>query len=390
MEVYKDQDTYGIEEEEEWTKDQYIEYLKNSYKSPGHPIAFSGLRNVYNYFRGRLSIDEIRNALAEIESYTLHKEFHNGQRNPSYSHFKRYQFQLDLVDVQHLAQFNDNVNYLLNCIDTWSRYAWVRLLPSKHSHIVLDAFKSILEEAGELPKTAVFDRGVEFYNRDFKAYCDANKIHFTSPDTSSHAAYIERFNRTLQGIVYKYMTENETNRYISKIDDDGQVIELMPLFLQSYNNRKHRMIGVTPYQAETQSELHTQIQKRLNNYHEKIKQRLATYRVGEFVRIAKIKGKFSRGYNEQASQEIFKIVEVKKNFKIPLYVLSNYRGDEIIKGSFYPFELVRVRGDVFRVEKVLKRRKVRGRNQLFVKWKGFDDTYNSWIDGTDVQQVYPN
>jgi hypothetical protein len=108
------------------------------------------------------------------------------------------------------------------------------------------------------------------------------------------------------------------------------------------------------------------------------------------VRIAKIKGKFSRGYNEQASQEIFKIVEVKKNFKIPLYVLSNYRGDEIIKGSFYPFELVRVRGDVFRVEKVLKRRKVRGRNQLFVKWKGFDDTYNSWIDGTDVQQVYPN
>ena len=137
MEVYKDQDTYGIEEEEEWTKDQYIEYLKNSYKSPGHPIAFSGLRNVYNYFRGRLSIDEIRNALAEIESYTLHKEFHNGQRNPSYSHFKRYQFQLDLVDVQHLAQFNDNVNYLLNCIDTWSRYAWVRLLPSKHSHICL-------------------------------------------------------------------------------------------------------------------------------------------------------------------------------------------------------------------------------------------------------------
>jgi hypothetical protein len=102
------------------------------------------------------------------------------------------------------------------------------------------------------------------------------------------------------------------------------------------------------------------------------------------------KGGIARGYNEQSSQEIFKIVNVKRHFKIPLYVLSNYRGDETIKGSFYPFELVKVKGDVFRVEKVIKRRKYRGKNQLFVKWKGFDDTYNSWIDGTDVQQVYPN
>ena len=186
------------------------------------------------------------------------------------------------------------------------------------------------------------------------------------------------------------MTENETNRYITKTSPDGQVIELMPLFLQTYNTRKHRMIGVTPQQAETQPELHIDINKRLNAYYEKIKERPTTFKIGDFVRIAKIKGKFSRGYNEQSSQEIFKIVNVKRHFKIPLYVLSNYRGDETIKGSFYPFELVKVKGDVFRVEKVIKRRKYRGKNQLFVKWKGFDDTYNSWIDGTDVQQVYPN
>ena len=388
MEAYKETNTYGVEED--LTKEDYLDYLKTNYVTPGHPIAYSGLRNVYNYFRGNLTIDEIRDALAENESYTLHKEFHNGQRNPSYSHFKRYQFQMDLVDVQHLAPFNDNIRFLLTVIDTWSRYAYVRLLPSKHGQIVLEAFKSILDEAGENPKTLVCDRGSEFYNRDFKAYCDANSILFKTADTSTHAAYIERFNRMLQGIVYKYMTENETNRYITKTSPDGQVIELMPLFLQTYNTRKHRMIGVTPQQAETQPELHIDINKRLNAYHEKIKERPTTFKIGDFVRIAKIKGKFSRGYNEQSSQEIFKIVNVKRHFKIPLYVLSNYRGDETIKGSFYPFELVKVKGDVFRVEKVIKRRKYRGKNQLFVKWKGFDDTYNSWIDGTDVQQVYPN
>ena len=37
--------------------------------------------------------------------------------------------------------------------------------------------------------------------------------------------------------------------------------------------------------------------------------------------------------------------------------------------------------DVFRVEKVLKRRK----NQLLVKWKGWPDKYNSWISTEDVR-----
>ena len=386
MERYEADDNYGLTDD--WSKDRCLVYLKESYKTPGHPIAFSGLRNVYNYFRGKLSINEIRNALAEIESYTLHKTFQDRQRNPSYSHFKRYQWQMDLVDVQHLAAYNDGVNYLLNCIDTFTRYAFVRLLPSKHGPVVLNAFRSILQEAGSKPKILVADRGTEFYNQGFQTFCQANEILFYSPDSSIHGAYIERFNRSLQTLVYKYMTENETNRYISKTEPDGRVIELMPLFVQTYNNRKHRMIGVTPFQAETDPSTHIDIQKRLNSYHEKIKTRFPTFKVGDYVRIAKIKGKFSRGYNETASQEIFKVHAVKTNLKIPMYALSNYRGDEVIKGSFYPFELVKVMGDVFRIEKVIKRRKVRGKHQLFVKWKGFDDTYNSWIDGDDIQQRF--
>ena len=147
------------------------------------------------------------------------------------------------------------------------------------------------------------------------------------------------------------------------------------------------MIGVTPYEAETRPELEIDIQKRLNAYHGKIKNQKPKLNVGDYVRIAKIKGKFSRGYNEQASQEIFKIHRVKTNLKIPLYELSNYRGDEIIKGSFYDFELVKVEGDTFRIEKVVKKRKYRGKNQLLVKWKGFDDSYNSWIDAAGIQTL---
>jgi len=385
MERQRPSTTYGVSDDIPIT--DYLEYLKTNYRSPGHPIAFSGVQNVYNYFKGRLKVSTIKKALSELESYTLQREFHAGQRNPSYSHYKRYRFEADLIDVQALAQYNDGVNYLLSCIDTWSRYAFVRPLQSKHGRIVLEAFKSILDEAGTKPKNISCDRGTEWINIDFKNYCLANGINLYAPDTSIHAAYIERFNRTFQNIVYSYMTEHETNRYLTRTLPNGNVVELLPLFVSTYNNRKHRMIGVTPHEAETKPELQIDIQKRLNSYHEKIKRKNPTLKIGDYVRIAKIKGKFSRGYNEQASQEIFRVHQVKTNLRIPLYVLTNYRGDEIIKGSFYDFELVKVEGDTFRIERVIKRRKYRGKNQVFVKWKGFDDTYNSWIDATGLTKI---
>jgi len=385
MERQRPSTTYGVSDDIPIT--DYLEYLKTNYRSPGHPIAFSGVQNVYNYFKGRLKVSTIKKALSELESYTLQREFHAGQRNPSYSHYKRYRFEADLIDVQALAQYNDGVNYLLSCIDTWSRYAFVRPLQSKHGRIVLEAFKSILDEAGTKPKNISCDRGTEWINIDFKNYCLANGINLYAPDTSIHAAYIERFNRTFQNIVYSYMTEHETNRYLTRTLPNGNVLELLPLFVSTYNNRKHRMIGVTPLEAETKPELQIDIQKRLNSYHEKIKRKNPTLKIGDYVRIAKIKGKFSRGYNEQASQEIFRVHQVKTNLRIPLYVLTNYRGDEIIKGSSYDFELVKVEGDTFRIERVIKRRKYRGKNQVFVKWKGFDDTYNSWIDATGLTKI---
>jgi len=34
--------------------------------------------------------------------------------------------------------------------------------------------------------------------------------------------------------------------------------------------------------------------------------------------------------------------------------------------------------DVYKVEKVLKTRKRKGKKEYFVKWKGYDDSFNSW------------
>jgi len=83
-------------------------------------------------------------------------------------------------------------------IDCFTRYAFVRPLKSKKSAEVLAAFKDILIEAKQKPYIIVCDKGTEFVNETFKRFCQSEDIKLVLPETNTHAAYIERFNRTFQ------------------------------------------------------------------------------------------------------------------------------------------------------------------------------------------------
>ena len=55
-------------------------------------------------------------------------------------------------------------------------------------------------------------------------------------------------------------------------------------------------------------------------------------------------------------------------------------GEEIV-WTFYEKELQRILYQKeFRIEKVIKRKG----NKLYVKWKGYDNSFNSWIDKKDI------
>ena len=64
-----------------------------------------------------------------------------------------------------------------------------------------------------------------------------------------------------------------------------------------------------------------------------------------------------------------------KNTVLWTYVISHLNGEEII-GTFYEKELQKTNQQTFRIEKVIKRKG----NKLYVKWKGYDNLFNSWID----------
>ncbi len=59
---------------------------------------------------------------------------------------KDVQFQADLVDMSAYSKENDNINFLLTCIDVFSKYAWARLLKNKTGLEVTKAFESIRKE----------------------------------------------------------------------------------------------------------------------------------------------------------------------------------------------------------------------------------------------------
>ena len=63
---------------------------------------------------------------------------------------------------------------------------------------------------------------------------------------------------------------------------------------------------------------------------------------------------------------------------IILYI-SDLNGEEIIE-SFYEKELERTNQKEFRIEKILKRKG----GKLYVKWKGYNNYFNSWINKKDI------
>ena len=145
--------------------------------------------------------------------------------------------------MQSLAQHNDGVQYLLTCIDTFSKYAWVRPLKNKSGLCVKEAFKSILEEKVTLYLQT--DKGTELKKTLFQGQLTEYKIQFyTSENDDIKAAIVERFNRTLKTRKYRYFTHSTSYRYVDVLEN----------LVHSYNHTYHSSIGMSPATVNVKNE----------------------------------------------------------------------------------------------------------------------------------------
>ena len=88
--------------------------------------------------------------------------------------------------------------------------------------------------------------------------------------------------------------------------------------------------------------------------------------------------KLVRRYTKNWSEEVFIVSKVKYMVSWT-YVISDLNGGKI-PGRFYEKELQKINQKEFRIEKVIKRKG----DKLHVKWKGHDNSFNSWIDKKDI------
>ena len=111
-------------------------------------------------------------------------------------------------------------------------------------------------------------------------------------------------------------------------------------------------------------------------YNEESNEKDPKLKVGHHVRISKFKNVFAKAYTPNWSEEIFVVKKIKNT--VPwTYVISDLNGEEIV-GSFYEKELQKTNQKEFRIEKVIRRK----RNKLYLKWKGYNNSFNSWIDNS--------
>ena len=195
----------------------------------------------------------------------------------------------------------------------------------------------------------------------FQKFLRENKIEFFTVKSELEASVVERFNRTFKN---KYFTAKNTLNYI----------DVLTQLVRSYNNTYHRSINMKPSQVIKANEAKvwdtlygSDVQKRVR----------FKFQVGDRVRISKVKWMFKKSYLPNYTEEMFTIY---KRFarQVPVYKLKDDAG-EILDGTFYEPEIQKIikNDDVYRVEKILRKRKRKGIVEYLVKWKGYEDKFNS-------------
>ena len=135
--------------------------MRTNYLTPGHPIAFSGITNIKRYYP-QFSQDEIKTILADLDSYTRHRETKRPRvYNPYFVRKRRDMFQMDLMTVINMKDFNDGYQYLLFVIDCFSRKLFLEPLKNKTGPETLKALKKVLEANKPYPRKIVSDKGNE-------------------------------------------------------------------------------------------------------------------------------------------------------------------------------------------------------------------------------------
>ena len=351
--------------------------LKDIYYDTRHPASLGGVEKLYSAVKERvpgITRQRVKEWLRGQETYTLHRKvkLKHRRRRVTVGH-EGQQLQADLLDVRNHSRDNDGINYLLTAVDCFSRRGWAIPVKYKTGEKVAEALQKIIE--GSEYFALQTDKGKEFYNDKVSSLLKRNNVkHFSVENDDIKASLVERFNQTLRGRIHRSITARQNKRFL----------HILPDIVAAYNDADHRALGMAPNDVgpRNRERLH---QKMYVSTTPPIKSKTAPpLKEGDVVRLSKRRGAFERGYTPNWTRELFRVTKVSDDVFPTVYRVSDL-ANETVRGTFYRQELQLVKEpEDYKVETVLRtRKKTDGTRQYFVRWLGYPDSFNSWVDEKD-------
>lgn len=364
------------------TKTKTFNKIGKTYFSTKHNSGFGGKFKLVKSLEGKIKPDQVRDWLAGTETYTLHKPTKRKFRRRSYvvagiNHL----IQMDLAVFSQFAKYNDNYKYILMIIDVFSKKGYGIPLKSKSGKEVSKVIDEFLTNDISNVLYVQTDKGTEFLcTQTQKVFKDHNIQHYTYTNQEIKATFVERFTRTLKQKMYRYFTHTNSYRYIDVLSD----------LIHSYNSAIHSSHNLSPNRINESNQ--ETVWQKLYNPDRPINELniKPTFRVGDKVRISKYSTTFAKGYLPAWTEEIFTVAKIHGTIP-PVYSLSDDNDSRLV-GTWYKEELqrVKVRNDTYKIDKILGTRKVNNKVQYLVKWRGYDDSFNSYINKSDLILSYKN
>lgn len=350
---------------------------EREYYSPKAIGSFGGVNRLFKAIKKidpSAKLSDVHKWLKDQDTYVLFKQNKNKfPRLPILVNKIDEQWQIDLMDMSWVSQYNDGYRYLLNVIDCFSKFAWSRPIRKKTGLEVVQALENIFSKQ-RVPEKLQSDQGKEFANSDFKALMIRKKInHFFATDGVIKCAIVERFNGTLRARIYRYLHHVNTGKYIDVLEE----------IIESYNKSFHRTIGMSP--VEVNDENSSTVLRNIRKSHPKSNANYKPFSVGAKVRIRREKGIFEKGAKRNFKLEIFTIRKHKRTPQGWVYWLEDYAGERITS-VFYHNELIQaIEPSLYQIEKILRTRinPSSKKKEYFVKWLDYPSKFNQWVQDVE-------
>ena len=272
----------------------------------------------------------------------------------------------DLVDMTQYSKINKGYKYIFTNIDVFSKIAYAFPLKSKKIQDIKPCFEKIFKN--NKPKYIWSDKEPAFFSKEMQQFFKDNNVKIYHTNSHLKAVIIERFNRSLRELMMKEFVKNNNTVWYN----------ILPKLIKIYNNRYHSTIKMKPIEVNKSNEKY--IKENIYIYNKTSKN--PKFKINDLVRISlKRRDLFDKpSGNIKWSEELFKIHSINKS-NVITYKIKDLN-DEIIKGIFYERELQKTKNtsEVYVIEKIIRKNK----NKFFVKWRGYSNEFNSWVDKDDI------